>query len=148
MVETLCAQYATRDPFEMAKQRNIITCFEPLGNIRGYYNQCYRQKFIHINNDMPKPQQLMTCGHELGHAVMHPKANTPFLQEFTLFSVNRLENEANRFMVHLLYPDDELLEYQGFTVSQIACIFGLPESLVQYKFDIIKKSLARLETLH
>ena len=87
-VNRLCRKYGTRDPFELAERMNILVVREPLGSINGYYNQCYRQKFIHINEELEEYRQKFTCAHELGHAVLHPKANTPFLRDNTMFSVS------------------------------------------------------------
>ena len=53
-VNRLCRKYGTRDPFELAERMNILVVREPLGSINGYYNQCYRQKFIHINEELAK----------------------------------------------------------------------------------------------
>ncbi|HIY28871.1 MAG TPA: ImmA/IrrE family metallo-endopeptidase [Firmicutes bacterium] len=126
-VNRLCRKYGTRDPFELAERMNILVVREPLGSINGYYNQCYRQKFIHINEELEEYRQKFTCAHELGHAVLHPKANTPFLRDNTLFSVSRLEREANCFAAELLCPDEVLLEYPGCTVGELARILGIRE---------------------
>lgn len=133
VVESLCRECDTRDPFEIARQKNIIVLFEPLGFIRGYYNFCYRQKFIHINDSLLRPQMQFTAAHELGHAVLHPKSNTPFLREHTLFSVNKLETEANRFAVSLLYSDDDMSELQDCSLDQIACAMGVNRELAEYR---------------
>ena len=114
-VNRLCRKYGTRDPFELAERMNILVVREPLGSINGYYNQCYRQKFIHINEELEEYRQL------------HPKANTPFLRDNTLFSVSRLEREANCFAAELLCPDEVLLEYPGCTVGELARILGIRE---------------------
>ena len=126
-VNRLCRKYGTRYPFELAERMNILVVREPLGSINGYYNQCYRQKFIHINEELEEYRQKFTCAHELGHAVLHPKANTPFLRDNTLFSVSRLEREANCFAAELLCPDEVLLEYPGYTVGELARILGIRE---------------------
>lgn len=126
-VNRLCRKYGTQDPFELAERMNILVVREPLGSINGYYNQCYRQKFIHINEELEEYRQKFTCAHELGHAVLHPKANTPFLRDNTLFSVSRLEREANCFAAELLCPDEVLLEYPGYTVGELARILGIRE---------------------
>ena len=126
-VNRLCRKYGTRDPFELAERMNILVVREPLGSINGYYNQCYRQKFIHINEELEEYRQKFTCAHELGHAVLHPKANTPFLRDNTLFSVSRLEREANCFAAELLCPDEVLLEYPDYTVGELARILGIRE---------------------
>lgn len=126
---------ATRNPFDAAKSLGIIVSYESLSSVRGYYSKARRQKFIHINADLPEYRQKFVCAHELGHAIMHPDANTPFLRSNTLLSVNRLEIEANQFAACFLLSDRELREYleYGYTIGQIAMCSGLPESLVQYR---------------
>ena len=130
----LCRKYGTHDPFEIARQRHILVVFEPLKTINGYYSKSYRTQVIHINQDLPEEQQRWTCCHELGHAVLHPNANTPFLRQNTLFSIDRYEVEANRFAMELCYPTQYLLEeFAGRTTHQIAQALGLPVALVEYK---------------
>lgn len=133
-VDMLCKKYATRDPYEIADFLGIHILFEPLGSIRGYYSRTLRVKFIHINQDLPEEKQRQVCAHELGHAILHPETNTPFLRANTLHSVNKLEIAANRFMTLLLYPADEMQRYalEGFTISQIANIYGLTPELIEY----------------
>lgn len=130
---SLAAKYGTRDPFRLCEALNIIVLFEPLGTVRGYYSKSHRFKVIHINQDLPEQKQLFTCAHELGHALMHPNACTPFLREHTLFSVDKLEVEANRFATCLCYPPNLLAEeYEGCTTTQIAEILNLPLPLIEY----------------
>lgn len=132
-VTELYRKYGTRDPFEIARQHRILITFEPLGTINGYYSKSYRTQVIHINQDLPEQHQRWTCCHELGHAILHPKANTPFLRKNTLFSIDRYEVEANRFAVELRYPAQYLLEeFEGCTTNQIAQALALPVSLVEY----------------
>lgn len=123
------------NPFDIAQQLNIIILYEPLGTIRGYYSGDRRYKFIHINSELPDYLKKFVCAHELGHAVMHPKANTPFLRDNTLLSINKLEIEANKFAACLLLPDDTLRDYADYhyTVQQIASCTGLPDTLVEYR---------------
>lgn len=79
--------------------------FEQLGTVRSYYCRSYKQKVIHTNVDESREQQAITCAHELGHSILHPNTNTPYLRAITLYSIDKLEVEANRFMVQLLIPD-------------------------------------------
>lgn len=132
-VLTLCRKHGTKDPFALAEQLHIIVLRERLGSINGYYNQCYRQKFIHINEELEPYRQRFTCAHELGHAILHPKANTPFLRESTLFCVSRLEREANCFAAELLCPDEVLREYPGYSTAQLAQLLGIREELLWCK---------------
>lgn len=134
----LCKKYDSRDPFEIAQMKKIRVLYEALGTIRGYYNCCYRQKFIHINANASREEALFICAHELGHALLHPDANTPFLQNNTFFCVNKLENEANRFAAELICPDNRLKELSSYSIPEISAILGLPEELVRYKFSLLE----------
>lgn len=130
-VRSLVSENGTFSPFEIAENKGIIIQMEPLGTIRGYYSKALRTKFIHINCDLDEYQQKFTCAHELGHALLHPDLSTPFLRESTLFSVDKLEVEANRFAACLCYPDLRE-EFDGCSSAQIAESLQLPPSLVEY----------------
>ena len=76
--------------------------------------------------------------------MLHPNANTPFLREHTLFSVDKLEVQANRFAVCLTYPSDYLMqEFDGCTVLQIAQALRLPADLIRIQLEI-KKAACKL----
>ncbi|RAN75628.1 ImmA/IrrE family metallo-endopeptidase [Bacillus sp. SRB_331] len=128
-------KHGTTNPFEIAKRKDIIVLFEDLGNTLGFYNTYKRFKFIHINNRIDETTQRFVCAHELGHALLHPKANTPFLRNKTFFSVDRLEIEANTFAVELLLPDEMISEYQdtNLSIQEIAEIYGIPENFARLK---------------
>lgn len=143
IVESLCKKFDTRDPFEIAARKNILVICEPLGTIRGYYNRVYRQRMIHLNSDITSGEAVYVCAHELGHALLHPDSNTPFLKRSTLYSVDRLENEANRFAAELLLPDGEFIPYLGYTIEQTASALMMREETVAYKFQTLKAASVR-----
>ncbi|GMR65854.1 ImmA/IrrE family metallo-endopeptidase [Bacillus thuringiensis] len=134
-VLNIIAKYQTIDPFEIARQKNIIVLFEDLGNTLGFYNTYKRFKFIHINNQIDETTQRFVCAHELGHAVLHPKANTPFLRNQTFFSVDRLEIEANTFAVELLLTDEMVSTYEDtrLSIQEVAEIHGVPGGFARLK---------------
>lgn len=138
VVDGICRKYDSRNPYDIATQKNIIVLFESLGTVRGYYQHTYRQKIIHVNSTLEERKQLFTCAHELGHAIMHPDLNTPFLKNNTFFSVDKLEVEANRFAIQMLYSDDYLKDFGECTVNQVATCLNLPTSLVEYRLRSIK----------
>ena len=78
-------------------------------------------------------EKRFTCAHELGHALLHPNVNTPFLRENTFLSINKLEREANLFAPCLLCPLEKLEEYREYTVSQIASLTGVREELIRLR---------------
>lgn len=134
-VLNIIEKYKTTDPFEIAKEKNIIVLFEDLGNTLGFYNTYKRFKFIHINNQIDEITQRFVCAHELGHAVLHPKANPPFLRNQTFFSVDRLEIEANTFAVELLLTDNMISTYKDthLSIQEVAEIHGVPRGFARLK---------------
>lgn len=90
---------------------------------------------IHINNAASQQDQRFTCAHELGHVILYPNVNTPFLRRHTLYSVDRIEREANQFAVELLMPDEFLYEFKhkDYTVQEAAALYGVPSGLEHLK---------------
>lgn len=133
IIDRLVKKYGTRDPVKIAKRMQIQLFYEPLGSVRGYYSTSHRIRTIHINSDIPEHMLRFVVAHELGHAVLHPKANTPFMQGFTYFVVDKYEIEANTFAVNLLVSDEMLLECQNMTIGQAACYFGIHEKMMELR---------------
>lgn len=137
-VTKLCKSYDTTNPFNIAKQKNILIIKENLGTINGYYNMPLRQKQIHLNENLNEFDMRFTCAHELGHALLHPKANTPFLLSSTLLSVDKLEIEANSFAIEMLLTDDELskliIEYND--IDTISAVTGYSRELLLLKYKL------------
>lgn len=129
-------KYDTGNPFDLAACLGIKVIFEDLGTINGYYNKQLRMKQIHINQNLPEHIQKLTCAHELGHALLHPNANTPFLRNSTFYSVDKLEIEANTFAAELLISDDDIAEYKNCTVNQFARMLGYREELIRLKLNM------------
>lgn len=132
-IKKLITKQKTRNPIEIAENLGIIVTYEELGTINGYYNTAFRQKFIHINKSLPKHKQQFTAAHELGHALLHPNANAPFMKENTYLSVDKMEIEANRFAVNLLISDEDLEEYKEFTTEQMARLLGYHEKMIELR---------------
>ena len=135
IVEGLIRKYGTNDPFIIADNLGIIILHRNLRNTLGFFSHYKRFRFIHLNNNVPEKLQTFVCAHELGHAIQHPRVNTPFLKTYTLYSTSRIEREANTFAVELLLPDSLLADYQGCSIYNIAKSVGIPEKLVDYKLS-------------
>ena len=129
-------KYDTSNPFDLSACLGIKVIFEDLGTINGYYNKQLRMKQIHINQNLPEHIRKLTCAHELGHALLHPNANTPFLRSCTFYSVNKLEIEANTFAAELLISDDDIKEYKDYTIEQFSKLTGYHEELIRLKLNI------------
>lgn len=134
-------KYGTNNPFDIAKYLGIKVIFEPLGSISGYYNKQLRMKQIHKNHDLSDHDQLFTCAHELGHAIMHPDANTPFLRKRTWLLISKIEIEADKFAIELLIDAEIFLEFQEFTTDQIARALGYNEELIKLRLKELKRKL-------
>lgn len=130
-IEKLVRTFQTRDPFQLAKEIGVKVVEEDLGDIYGYYSRSRRIQFIHINDRFEEPQRRITCAHELGHCVLHPSENTPFLSKTTIVSELKIEKEANYFATNLLVnPDDDGIEY--LNDYQKLEYYGLPEEFERY----------------
>jgi Zn-dependent peptidase ImmA (M78 family) len=133
-VKTLVSRYKTSDPFELASHRNIhVIEYNLHQEIRGFYKYDKRNKFIVINSNLETFQQKFVCAHELGHAELHSRLNTPFLRANTLYSSSRVEVEANTFAVELLIPDSALSPDYQSTIFEAAAEYGVPKEVVHLK---------------
>ncbi|MGN0330086.1 MAG: ImmA/IrrE family metallo-endopeptidase [Kineothrix sp.] len=140
-VNRLCELHHTRNPYVLASAMDILVIHEDLGQIGGYYNKLLRMKQIHINHHLSESGKLFTCAHELGHAILHPNENTPFLKQNTFLSVHKLENEANLFAAELLIPDEIILENHTLTLNQLSRLLGYREKLIELKLKSLSSSL-------
>lgn len=133
IVNSLVAKYGTRDPFELADKLSIYVFFENLGTINGYYSTAFGIKLIHINEKLSQKMREITCAHEIGHAVLHPGLNIEFMHQSTHLLGNRYENQANLFASHLLFPDEFLMQYEGFSADQIASALEIPRHIINIR---------------
>ncbi|NGP56814.1 ImmA/IrrE family metallo-endopeptidase [Paenibacillus thiaminolyticus] len=130
-VSQISNKYQSNEPGEIAAHRNVLVLYEELGDVFGYFNTFNRIQMIHINHSLEKEMQRFVMAHELGHSLLHSNLNTPFMKRYTLFAVDRIEREANRFAVELLLPD-ALLE-DGMSLYDAAAISGVPKELACLK---------------
>ena len=135
LAESLANKYLTRNPFEIIKDMNVILVVTPLVEIRGFYQYLQRNHIIYIDESLPSHDQMFVCAHELGHMLLHKKANTVFMDTKTCFNTNRYEKEANKFAVELLIPNEIILENWQYTAEQIARLTGYSEELVKLRLQ-------------
>lgn len=121
-------RYNTNSPFTIAKSLGISIVHENLGNTFGYYSKHFRIKIIHINENLDEFKQTYACAHELGHAVLHPDANTSFLKRNTFYSTDLIELEANYFAISLVFIED----FQNGTISfnDALRLYGVPKNFL------------------
>lgn len=127
-------KYKTVDLHELATLLNVIVIpFDLHDEIKGIYKYDRRNKYIFINSNLSANEQRVVLAHELGHAVLHTRSNTKFLRANTLFSINKIEKEANIFAAELLINDDELKEEHHLSLQQIASLHMIPIELIELK---------------
>ncbi len=132
IVQDLIDNHETNNPFIIAREMNIHVIEHDLHeDIYGFYRYVRRNKFIFINSNLADHKKLFTCGHELGHSILHPDVNTPFMKSNTFFSVDKIEREANQFAAELLIPDESFAEVNN--MYELASLHGVPVDLVELK---------------
>lgn len=133
-VVNLIKRYKTTNPFELAARKNIhIIWWDLHEEINGYYKYDRRNRYIVINQNLNFELKLFVCSHELGHAILHTRINTPFMHRNTLMSVDKIEVEANKFAVELLMPDNLIKEYSHLSIYDVARIANVPQEVVHLK---------------
>lgn len=129
IVTKLTKKYGSHDPFALATALGVNVIYQPLGDTLGFCLRYKRQKTIVLNQYCPENLLPFVMAHELGHSVLHPKVNTPFLKRYTLFSIDKIERQANSFAVELLLPDSLLKENNELNFYCLAKCHGIPEGL-------------------
>jgi len=132
-VGQLVKKYNTNNPIQLAEELGIKVEYEPLGTILGYYSKSHRIKVIHINESASSEKQFFICSHELGHAVLHPNVNTPFLKTNTLFSTDKIEQEANEFAIELMLSKDVV---SPITLDEAIEVYGIPRQHLYKKIYV------------
>lgn len=135
IVKDLKQKYHTSSPDKLIAELGIFYFEHPLGNLLGCYKMLKKTKCVFVNSDIESESiHKIVCAHELGHAMLHPKIDSSYIGNYTLYSNSKIEIEANTFAAELLLPDEVLIEYQGMTVDQIAAYLNVIPELVKLKF--------------
>ncbi|GIN71186.1 ImmA/IrrE family metallo-endopeptidase [Bacillus sp. J14TS2] len=130
----LMKKYNTNNPFELAEHKKINVVTRALHeDIGGFYLYMRKSQYIFLNSSLSEEETFFVGAHELGHALQHTRVSTPFLRKKTLFSVDKIEVEANKFAVELLMPDCLLQEYIHLSIYDIAKILMVPREVVYLK---------------
>lgn len=142
LAESIVKKYRTRNPFKISKEKNAILVYAPLKDVRGFYQYFQRNHIIYIDENLPEHEKMFVCAHELGHMLMHKKANAVYMDTKTCFNTSKYEIEANAFAAELLIPDDIIQENNNLTSEQLSRLLGYEQSLI----DLRLKSYCKFET--
>lgn len=133
-VAKLIKRYGTTDPFSLADKLNIVVFNVPLGELQGFYMYLKKHRTIFINSDIENIHlRRVVLAHEIGHALMHTKVNSYFMQKNTFLNTSKYEIQANRFAAELLISDELIEKNPGMTTNQIANLAHVPPELIKYK---------------
>lgn len=148
-VDGIVKKHKTRSPYELINSMNIALHRDDLGSVLGYYYMAYRTKHIVLNSILipQSPDDRYVLAHEIGHSVMHPNANTPFLKANTYLSVDKMEMQANCFSMEYLISDDDLHDFwveRQYSAEMLSRFWGYREELIELRL----KSYAREANLN
>lgn len=139
IVNDLVTEFKTRNPFELCDCLNIPILYEPLGNIKGFFQNILNTPIIHLNSNLNEHEVNCVLSHELGHAVLHKDLNVCFLKHYTFSVTDKYENEANKFTAELLIEDSSLIDILEInnliTCEDLSKYFSVPNEFVSYKFS-------------
>lgn len=139
IVNDLVTEFKTRNPFELCDCLNIPILYEPLGNIKGFFQNTLNTPIIHLNSNLNEYEIKCVLSHELGHAVLHKDLNVCFLKHYTFSVADKYENEANKFTAELLIDDNSLIDILEInnliTCEDLSKYFSVPTEFISYKFS-------------
>lgn len=133
IVNSLVKKHKTRNPFEIIKGLNVILVPVPLKGVRGFYQYFQRNNIIYIDDSLPEHEQILVCAHELGHMLLHKKANALFMDTYTGFNTTKYEKKPICSLWSRLVSDEIILEFQEYTTDQIARALGYDEKLIKLR---------------
>ena len=128
-VKRVYREFGTTDPFRICCQKGIIVMFEPLGSLNAHYTKIYRIPAIVVNSEMDELEAAIACLHELGHLFLGHNENKIYCSQRIRMKVSPWETAANQFAVEFRLLTVDLDDLAYYTISQIAVLAGIPESL-------------------
>lgn len=100
---------------------------------------------IYLKKDLSETRKRFTLAHELGHFLLHKKANVKFRLEGFDYSSNseysREETEANYFAACILVPEEELKKLMKFfdkNIQLIADYFGVSKEVIENRIKWLR----------
>lgn len=89
------------------------------GNESLYFRDYCDNEIVFIRNDLNKTYEKFILAHELGHALLHTDIYCAAFNK-KLLNVGKLEKQSNYFAFQLLGVELDPVEFEGFTLEQIA----------------------------
>ncbi|MDS1004421.1 ImmA/IrrE family metallo-endopeptidase [Clostridium sporogenes] len=107
------------------------------GNESLYNRNYFGNEIVLIRNDLNLEYERFILAHELGHALLHTEI---YIAAFNkdLINCGKLEKQANYFAFRLLNLDIDPIQFEGFTIEQIASSLYLPK----HCFNVTNENIA------
>lgn len=105
------------------------------GNEAMYIRNFQGSEIVFIRDDLPYQFTKFILAHELGHAILHAEI-AQAAHNSKLINKGRLEKEADYFALKLLGITFDAVDYEGFTVEQIAAAENMPKRFIKLKQEI------------
>ena len=131
--QSIIRKYRTRNPFEIIEAKNATLVYAPLIDVHGFYQYFQRNHIIYIDEGLAYKDKIFVAAHELGHMLLHHKANAVYMDTRTFLNENKYEIEANQFAAELLIPDEVILENCNYTTEQPSRLLGYEKALVELR---------------
>lgn len=139
VVDGLVETYESDNVYELIDFLDINVVKKKMsGDKKGrFLRNDFGDEFIFISDDLTESEERIVLSHELGHLILHTELSISFYSS-SLVSHNKLEIQANKFAAYLLIDDAALhkVEYENFTLEQIAIAENVPVDLLKLKFNI------------
>ncbi len=101
------------------------------GNEALYIRNYFNTEVVFIRDDLPYQYEKFILAHELGHALLHTEVYTAAFNK-NLINNGKLEKQANYFALKLLNIELDSINYEGYTMAQIAkTLYISEESLLE-----------------
>lgn len=100
--------------YKVAKDDLVLNSNDAL-YIRDYFDT----EIVFIRDDLDYKYEKFVLSHELGHAILHTDIFTAAYNS-KLINKGKLEKQADYFALKLLNIEIDTIEYEGFTLEQIA----------------------------
>lgn len=91
-------KFNSNDPYQIAKDNEIVIVSEPLANIHGYYNNVSGQKFIHVSETIPKYFRRFVVAH-----LLYGASNNPEEMMFLYEKIYSLKMKLKQINSHMIY---------------------------------------------
>lgn len=100
------------------------------GNEALYIRNYFGIEVVLIRNDLPYQYEKFVLAHELGHALLHTETCSAAFKR-NLINKGKLERQANYFALKLLNIEINHVDFEGYTVEQIAKALYISEDSLE-----------------